>query len=412
MMLYMPGVNGWHSFAPVQVDGAAGTGQTRSVHQGAIRGVLPKGETHPGVPGILQGISQQQEVVHLTLKGSANFEADPTQALPPAGAEVESALSTPPENRVAATAPAVGPPPAPEAVDPGRGEVKPENGTGIDFLVSQSVVGEVRQTINPQELVARFRLEQDHVGVNSGSWPSDSAALQQHGPATATPSDPNGNGYWTLLPFRSAVELIGVKVVNRVQESTPACKVKCALVTIPEPREADRGGRRSSLEVDSSTPALSWEVGALARPAEAPGGEEPVGPKIVRQIVQAVETNVVRGGPAEVVLQLDPPELGKVKIHLASSPEGLSVTIVVGEEQTLLAVEAQLDYLQERLAEVMQFIGQDGPPNQQRDSGAFAQEQQRQGQGLPPGPAGTPSDAEEEAFTEAVASAGGRLFFS
>lgn len=60
---------------------------------------------------------------------------------------------------------------------------------------------------------------------------------------------------------------------------------------------------------------------------------------------------ITSGKPIEVRLQLDPPELGMVRVHLRLSEEGISVRFIAGDEAVTRILESQLPDLRQSLAE-------------------------------------------------------------
>lgn len=414
MMLHIPGLNGFRPFAPFQIHETGEPFLSQSAREDSITSALPEvGSRQAGVQSnTLQEYSQQQAVAALHQRRRVNPMSDTITTLPPGEIRGEDALSTLPDNKDGAPHPSVKSLLATEVANQVGGETTPEQGAGNESLIPGAIVNEGQQSSTPERQTVGSWGNQNQHGVNHGFLNSSASTLQPSGGTTST-SDINqhGDGYSTLILSKTPAHPGGAGFVKRVTESVPACKVTCTLVDSPELQGRDGEEQTFSLESNHSTLALAGEVGPHVEFAESSERAEPLGSKIVQQIVQAVEKNMtVRDGTAEVVIQLDPPELGRVRIHVSTSSEGLSVTIMVGEEQTRLAVETQLEYLQERLAEVMQFIGQDGTQHQQRDSSAFCQEQQQSRQEAP---RETLSDAEENAFAEAVASVdGGSLLFS
>jgi hypothetical protein len=157
----------------------------------------------------------------------------------------------------------------------------------------------------------------------------------------------------------------------------------------PDPRSLDAGARPVNPTSEPATPRE--EIRKPSAPLPAPGtpalisrplwkeesAPEPAnGPKptpMVEQIGRAMDTQVrlaVKDGTAEFHLQLNPPELGSIHVHLSASADGIVARLIVANDGTRQLIEGHLNELRQRLqAAFVGFTG--GNPgqgrNQQRD---------------------------------------------
>jgi flagellar hook-length control protein FliK len=142
-----------------------------------------------------------------------------------------------------------------------------------------------------------------------------------------------------------------------------------------------------------------------AHVAVAPERAAPVSEQIATELVSQAR-QVEHGRSTDLTLELHPPELGNVQIHLSSTGEGLTAHMVVANEAVRQVVEGQLNDLRQRLTDasynvvsisVTNAASQRQQPGQQQSGQQFPWQQdapqsprwaasagraQQQGQGL------------------------------
>lgn len=108
-------------------------------------------------------------------------------------------------------------------------------------------------------------------------------------------------------------------------------------------------------------------------PSPAPAAEVPLVEQVAEGLVRHARV-VERGESAEFTIELHPRHLGRVRVELSSSAEGLTARLVVSDESVRQVVASQLHLLEQRLADVSFAVVSTSVD----DSGGRAQQEQQQ----------------------------------
>lgn len=118
---------------------------------------------------------------------------------------------------------------------------------------------------------------------------------------------------------------------------------------IPKDRPSEPRASAPVTYTPISQPAVSP---ATASPPPEPTQSSP--PPVHQQIATEITvhaTFLARDATTEFVVELHPPELGKVQVHLQNSHDGLTAHLLTADEGTRAVIEGQLEQLRERLHE-------------------------------------------------------------
>jgi hypothetical protein len=122
------------------------------------------------------------------------------------------------------------------------------------------------------------------------------------------------------------------------------------------------------------------------RTLEAVPPPPPAPPLVAEQVADGLVRHAriaEREGATEFTIELHPKELGKVRVQLSSTPEGLTGRLLVGDESARQTVASQLHVLEQRLGGASLTVARDSPAG----SGGQGR-QDRQQPWRPPAPEG------------------------
>ena len=194
---------------------------------------------------------------------------------------------------------------------------------------------------------------------------ASNAAPAAHG-STSVPNKSNGPAQRTLSDLTgvdeehaSASETPSPQLEQdgaprQTEDLAPADQPALSAQALWSLNEEDRAPSPDSVEKATQAPtALPVEQGPRP-PSSSRNHAEPIEPPIhiADQIKDAVLTRidaVRRSGRTEIHVFLDPPELGRVGVHLTSSDDRVSGRLVVHEEAARSLLEHQLPELRQRL---------------------------------------------------------------
>jgi flagellar hook-length control protein FliK len=150
--------------------------------------------------------------------------------------------------------------------------------------------------------------------------------------------------------------------LGRVAESflTPAQPEpkKDVVPALAEERNDQRQLKESTIPAKYASPEVRPEVhGRVA----APGLQEakqalPVAAQVAGEILSRAEVTT-RDGQTHFHMQLNPPDLGSVRIHLTASEQGITARLFVHEESARQLLQSQLESLRQRLANAGVTLG-------------------------------------------------------
>ena len=317
--------------------------------------------------------SVSQTAVPLSLPGTATFEL-PGSALPQPMTPTTSTTTVATPQLLPVTSGAVA---VSDAVPVATGEVLPTPGTVVPQQSNRS--GEVGQTLEqssvvPQQLpplpspAAKATLE-----VTSAA---DELQITRHFSTFRTPkatpevtsaAEPNRSAPTVPTPLptfevRSAGQPSSLTLTRLMATIAAQAEMNRQAAALPV------SGTAVATVNDSGSQALtSAEVPLTATLMNQPTAQEsapsaptfqPVPPRVMVPLPEqlsgpifAQARLVERGQTKEFIVDLNPPELGSVRVHLSASNEGLTARLVVADQATRALVEGQLNDLRQRLAE-------------------------------------------------------------
>jgi hypothetical protein len=237
------------------------------------------------------------------------------------------------------------------------------------------------------------RILPDQPGAESTKEPALSASLsareaaaelpdfqQRAGPPSAAPATPAANGAIAPLdsflfagagwaprteregspsssesrpPLAESFRFLAASASPQQVTQAPAREDAQQAPTVEEP-EPPPGKPRERLSAEPPVHAAQV-ADAAAGPARPEAAKpEASAPPVHEQLAHGVVSHarlLERGGGADFVVELHPPELGKVHIHLQSTHEGLTARLLVAEDGARALVEGQIEQLRQRLNE-------------------------------------------------------------
>lgn len=366
-------------------------GQTQPAGPDACQPLAPAGTAATVLPNPLPQMAATGEVppvLPATQPASAETSL-PAEAAPPADAGVPAAAAP-----QAAAAPVV------EVADAAGAAAAAQPASQPKLAAMPATRQQDLPTATPQETQADPQAASRQAGAEPATPPS--APQQQDRPAQpvaalaaaaapkasakapsaarATPHVRAVSQYTSTAAYPAVARADaagGEQVSARVSAAGAAVKVLAA------------SGPRQSGDVQLSSPGagVAAAMGLAAAPAAAsaagaPAMATPVAPG--QQVLDAAVTASLRQAGDQVVVRLDPPDLGSVRLMLSADGDGVRGVIESDNRATLVAMQRETPAMIDRLNEAgvnvkeVQFIfnqRSDGNP-----SGMFAQDQQAQRQ--------------------------------
>jgi hypothetical protein len=173
-------------------------------------------------------------------------------------------------------------------------------------------------------------------------------------PPGATPPEPTLSR--SEEPTTSLPRMVSPPTSEEVlpRETTAALPIERAVLTTVEARPSEPGERPVVETSDSTVIRAVFTQAEPAVPHEAKPVQAPPVPLPAEQIAAPIVTHarlIEHGRSTEFIMELQPPELGSVRVHLSATPEGLTAHLVVADEAVRQLVEGQLNDLRQRLVE-------------------------------------------------------------
>jgi hypothetical protein len=192
------------------------------------------------------------------------------------------------------------------------------------------------------------------IGVPPGEHYSSDWAMKR--PVVETPWAPNRER--ASLPFAAewgAVPRTPLQHGGAVSAVNPGEHVQGSIALVHVPMHLGDAGDRPAMDsenraldrthlVDGTVP---YSVETRMSPADSMGAKH-----VVVQVAESIHTNartLQHERSTDFILQLDPPELGRVGVYLTASEQGIAARLVVQDDQTRVLLEERLEDLRQQL---------------------------------------------------------------
>lgn len=157
-------------------------------------------------------------------------------------------------------------------------------------------------------------------------------------------------------------DVFGEALSRAAQTERPAATLEAAVTEVlrrPLTNDAETS-RSAGPEVPSARQETVQGIVPAAGPSADLAPAAPRAPAVANQVGHAILTRaelIAREGKTEFHLQLDPPELGSVRVHLTATDHSVSARLVVHEDSARQLLESQLHSLRQRLEEAGIHVG-------------------------------------------------------
>ena len=373
------------SSAPVSADvspGAAGTDSPPAVQAAATSGgqwtqAMPAGALISGAtpPSGVTAAAPLQATGYLPEAGVAGSGQGPTgPALVSDFPAAQAAVTATPTAVWGQTSKAAVVQVPPQAVQASGNPAYPGTLPGVHVGVGDVVTGGVTLP-GAQVPAASGNVGAGPAAVSAQAAPTPQQAAGGNPPMQVAPANPSGagTGYPGVVAAAQAVLSAPVTSPNQGQAPAPAAPTAAGQtvqvsVNSAKPQSAPDSGSTSSGGDGKGTDPGQTPTNPLAGMFQASPANGGPGTAVVpvaslpHQTAQNIMSYLNQGGrlPAQLQLQLDPPALGKMTVHLAMEAGTLAVTFVTATSHARDAVAASLPQMRELFSQNNLALGHTG----------------------------------------------------